>query len=195
MPGMNGFTGLLLIRAEFPATAVIVVSASEDPVTQPLPRFRRLQIYPEFGAERASRRGAARSVRRRSVVSRTCRAPVRAEDIALGARLASLTPRQLKVFTMIAEGRLNKQIAYEMQVTEAAVKAHVTMIPRKLGVDNRTQAVIAAGRLLVDPPPPLSGPVAAPAEPSGQQRPQRGELWSSSCGRYRRKVKLSQGGE
>jgi hypothetical protein len=71
------------------------------------------------------------------------------------------------VFAMLAEGRLNKQIAHEMQVTEATVKAHVTMILRKLGVGNRTQAVIAAGRLLVDPSPPVSGPVVAPAESRG----------------------------
>jgi DNA-binding NarL/FixJ family response regulator len=59
---------------------------------------------------------------------------------------------------MVAEGRLNKQIAHKMQVTEATVKAYVTMTLRKLGVGNRTQAVIAAGRLLVEPPPVSSVP-------------------------------------
>jgi len=74
----------------------------------------------------------------------------------LGDRLAALTPQQLRVFMMIAAGKLNKQIAHDMLVTEATVKAHVTMILRKLGVTSRTQAVIAAGRLLVDSPPPLA---------------------------------------
>jgi DNA-binding NarL/FixJ family response regulator len=101
------------------------------------------------------------------VVSQHAEPVGRAEDVALGARVATLTPQQLKVFAMLAEGRLNKQIAHEMQVTEATVKAHVTMILRKLGVGNRTQAVIMAGRLLVDPSPPVSGPVVAPAESRG----------------------------
>jgi DNA-binding NarL/FixJ family response regulator len=82
-----------------------------------------------------------------------------------------LTPRQLKVFAMLAEGRLNKQIAYQMRVTEATVKAHVTMILRKLGVGNRTQAVAAAGRLLVEPSPGVSQPVAAPTETRGLATP------------------------
>ena len=92
----------------------------------------------------------------------------RAEDVALGARLATLTSQQLKVFAMLAEGRLNKQIAHEMQVTEATVKAHVTVILRKLGVGNRTQAVIAAGRAgqrrsLLEPRTP-KGPIFRDAE-------------------------------
>ena len=168
MPGMNGFTGLLLVRAEFPATPVIVISASEDPVTV----SRAL----DFGASGFIPKSAPSehlAEAMRAVLDgdlwfpEHAEPPDRAEDIALGARLAALTPQQLKVFTMLAEGRLNKQIAYEMQVTEATVKAHVTMILRKLAVGNRTQAVIAAGRLLVDSPSPLSGPVGAPTEPSG----------------------------
>ena len=58
-------------------------------------------------------------------------------------RLASLTPQQFKVLTMLSEGMLNKQIAYELAVSEATIKAHVTAIFRKLNVKNRTQAVIA----------------------------------------------------
>jgi DNA-binding NarL/FixJ family response regulator len=62
------------------------------------------------------------------------------------------------VFGMLCSGRLNKQIAYELQITEATVKAHMTAILRKLGAANRTQAVLLAGRLLLDPneirPPP-----------------------------------------
>ena len=67
-------------------------------------------------------------------------------------RLASLTPQQLRVLMMLSQGRLNKQIAFELKVSEATVKAHVSAILQKLGVDSRTQAVIAvsqdrAGRL------------------------------------------------
>ncbi len=154
MPGMNGFTGLFLIRAEFPSIAVIVVSASEDPAT-----VSRALDYGASGfipksapSERFAE--AIRAVLAGDLWFPEHVAPAdRAADIALGVRLAALTPQQLKVLAMVAEGRLNKQIAHEMQVTEATVKAHVTMILRKLGVGNRTQAVIATGRLLVDPPP------------------------------------------
>ncbi|WP_346241497.1 response regulator transcription factor, partial [Streptomyces malaysiensis] len=65
----------------------------------------------------------------------------------LAERLASLTPQQYKVLTMLSEGKLNKQIAYELEVSEATIKAHVTAIFRKLGVKNRTQAVIALSQL------------------------------------------------
>ena len=65
---------------------------------------------------------------------------------------------QFRVFGMLCSGRLNKQIAYEMQITEATVKAHMTAVLRKLGAANRTQAVLLASRLQRDPTeigPPL----------------------------------------
>jgi DNA-binding NarL/FixJ family response regulator len=63
------------------------------------------------------------------------------------ARLSSLTPQQVRVLMMLSEGLLNKQIAYELNVSEATVKAHVSAILQKLGVDSRTQAVIAAAKI------------------------------------------------
>src|SRR5207247_10161736 len=70
-----------------------------------------------------------------------------AETADLMARLASLTPQQVRVLMMLSEGLLNKQIAYELGVSEATVKAHVSAILQKLRVGNRTQAVIAASKL------------------------------------------------
>jgi DNA-binding NarL/FixJ family response regulator len=66
-------------------------------------------------------------------------------------RLRELTPQQFRVLQMLCVGRLNKQIAYDLGVSEATIKAHVTAILRKLAVTNRTQAVLMAGRLSVDP--------------------------------------------
>ena len=63
------------------------------------------------------------------------------------ARLSTLTPQQVRVLMMLSGGLLNKQIAYELGVSEATVKAHVSAILQKLGVESRTQAVIAAGRI------------------------------------------------
>jgi DNA-binding NarL/FixJ family response regulator len=80
------------------------------------------------------------------------------DDLRIARRVAELTPQQFRVLGMLCSGLLNKQIAYELDVSEATVKAHVTAILRKLGVTTRTQAVLAAGRLAVDrasvkPPP------------------------------------------
>lgn len=77
----------------------------------------------------------------------------------MGQRLRDLTPQQFRVLQMLGAGRLNKQIAYDFGVSEATIKAHVTAILRKLGVTNRTQAVLMAGKLAIDadgivlPPP------------------------------------------
>ena len=62
-------------------------------------------------------------------------------------RLVTLTPQQVRVLMMLSEGLLNKQIAYELGVSEATIKAHVSAILQKLGVESRTQAVIAAGKI------------------------------------------------
>jgi len=62
-------------------------------------------------------------------------------------RLGRLTPQQMRVLMMLSEGLLNKQIAYALSVSEATVKAHVSAILQKLGVDSRTQAVIAASKI------------------------------------------------
>jgi DNA-binding NarL/FixJ family response regulator len=72
-----------------------------------------------------------------------------AEANELLARLATLTPQQVRVLMMLSEGLLNKQIAYELSVSEATVKAHVSAILQKLGVESRTQAVIAAAKIEV----------------------------------------------
>ena len=70
-----------------------------------------------------------------------------AETAALMARLATLTPQQVRVLMMLSEGLLNKQIAFQLDVSEATVKAHVSAILQKLGVESRTQAVIAAAKI------------------------------------------------
>ena len=69
------------------------------------------------------------------------------EIVDLARRMASLTPQQSRVLTGICEGLLNKQIAYELSLSEATVKAHVGGILNKLGVENRTQAVISVARV------------------------------------------------
>lgn len=145
MPGMRGFSGLMYLRAQFPSVPVAIVSARDDAAT-----IRRclglgaLGFIPKsLGAE------TIRDAVRRILAGEVWSPPDVSLDVpeALVARLASLTPQQVRVLMMLSEGLLNKQIAYMLGVSEATIKAHVSAILQKLGVDSRTQAVIAASRI------------------------------------------------
>jgi len=150
MPGVRGFSGLMYLRAQYPGVPVIVVSANDDPAA-----IRRCM---EFGASGfipktlgvEAMRGAIARILSGGVwtppdVDLTAGAD--AETAALIARMATLTPQQVRVLMMLSEGLLNKQIAYQLGVSEATVKAHVSAILQKLGVESRTQAVIAAAKI------------------------------------------------
>ncbi len=150
MPGMQGFSGLAYLRASFPDVPVLVVSASEDP------QVMRRCI--DFGASGFLPKTKGIEMMREAVATVMAggawtppefdpTAPVDRESADLVRRLASLTPQQVRVLMMLSEGLLNKQIAYELSVSEATVKAHVSAILTKLGVDSRTQAVIAAAKI------------------------------------------------
>jgi DNA-binding NarL/FixJ family response regulator len=150
MPGARGFSGLMYLRAQYPAVPTVVVSANDDPaVIRRCMEFGASGFIPKtLGAE--ALRAAIAAVLRGEIwtppdvdLSRGSDA----ESAAMIARLSSLTPQQVRVLMMLSGGLLNKQIAYELGVSEATVKAHVSAILQKLGVDSRTQAVIAAGRI------------------------------------------------
>lgn len=150
MPGVQGFSGLVYLRAQHPDVPVVIVSATEDPVV-----IRRAM---EFGASgfipkslEADRiRAAVEAVLAGDLWTPPgidLSASEDKETSDLVRRIATLTPQQMRVLMMLSEGLLNKQIAYELSVSEATVKAHVSAILQKLGVDSRTQAVIAAARI------------------------------------------------
>jgi DNA-binding NarL/FixJ family response regulator len=150
MPGVRGFSGLLYLRAQFPGIPVVVVSANEEPDV-----IRRCM---EFGASGFLPKTLAVEIMRtaiRSVLEGGVWTPpdidlAGASDAAtrdLVGRLSTLTPQQVRVLMMLSEGLLNKQIAFELKVSEATVKAHVSAILQKLNVESRTQAVIAAARI------------------------------------------------
>jgi DNA-binding NarL/FixJ family response regulator len=150
MPGVRGFSGLMYMRAQYPGVPVIVVSANDDPAA-----IRRCM---EFGASGfipktlgvEAMRGAISRILSGGVWTPPdvdLSAGSDAETAALMARMATLTPQQVRVLMMLSEGLLNKQIAYQLGVSEATVKAHVSAILQKLGVESRTQAVIAAAKI------------------------------------------------
>jgi DNA-binding NarL/FixJ family response regulator len=150
MPGVRGFSGLMYLRAQFPELPIVVVSANDDPAV-----IRRCM---EFGASgfipKTLGVEALRLAIGRVIAGEVWTPPdvdlagsSDAETAAMIGRLSTLTPQQVRVLMMLSGGLLNKQIAYELGVSEATVKAHVSAILQKLGVESRTQAVIAAGKI------------------------------------------------
>lgn len=150
MPGVQGFSGLLYLRADHPSVPVLVVSGNDDAGT-----IRRCI---EFGAagfipKTLDTAGMGHAIRMVldggswTPPDIDLSQPVDKETADTVRRLATLTPQQVRVLMMLSQGLLNKQIAFELTVSEATVKAHVSAILQKLDVDSRTQAVIVASKI------------------------------------------------
>ena len=156
MPGAHGFSGLIFLSGQYPQLPVMVVSANEKPEIMCraidygacgfLPKSAPVEQIAE-----ALQQSLAGEIWLPPAVAERYQAGS-AQDVGVADVIATLTPQQFRVATMLAEGLLNKQIAYEMQVTEATVKAHLTALFRKLGVNSRTQAVLALSSLDVEAP-------------------------------------------
>ncbi len=155
MPGVQGFSGLVFMRAHYPDVPIVVVSAQDEPyIVRRTLSHGAAGFIPKSETDRGIRQALE------AVLSGDLWLPEGMDSSAAGlgreeaetaAGIASLTPQQFRVMSMLSAGLLNKQIAWELDVSEATIKAHVTAIFRKLGVQNRTQAVLVAGRLAVDP--------------------------------------------
>lgn len=148
MPGAHGLSGLLLLRAQYPEIPVMIISAVEDPKV--IRRTYELGAagYLPKSAGPADIRAAINTVLQGGVfVPPGITLGAGDEQSAFSRRLATLTPQQIRVLMMLSDGLMNKQIAYELSISEATVKAHVSSILQKLDVDSRTQAVIAASRI------------------------------------------------
>ncbi|MYM64604.1 response regulator [Pseudomaricurvus sp. HS19] len=154
MPGAEGFSALVYLTAHHPNVPVMVVSAHEEPEIMRraidhgaagfLPKSAGIDTMME--ALQAVLSGAT------WLPAGVDQTPIAGdEELSIADALASLTPQQFRVASMVSQGLLNKQIAYELNVTEATIKAHMTEIFRKLGVHSRTQAAVAIGQLAVHP--------------------------------------------
>ena len=154
IPDAHGFTGLVQVSEYFPEMPVMIVSGNDNPsVIHKAVALGASGFLPKS----ASNEDIATAID--AVIQGQVWIPANLPTsvVELGGeqtaeRIASLTPQQLRVLTMIGEGLYNKQIASELSVTDATVRAHVTEIFRKLGVTNRTQAVIFFNRLKVEDP-------------------------------------------
>ncbi len=150
MPGARGFSGLIYLRAQYAALPVVVVSGNEEPaVIRRCLDLGASGFIPKTMSVAGMRAAVADVLKGGTFMPPDIHAVARAdvETDAIIARLATLTPQQVRVLMMLSEGRLNKQIAYELSVSEATVKAHVSAILQKLGVESRTQAVIAVSKV------------------------------------------------
>lgn len=150
MPGGTGLSGLITLKALQPTLPVIIVSGTDDAGTI----SRALELGASgFIPKSTSMDGIGEAVR--SVLNGDIWVPEGVEittetDDATRDflnRIRTLTPQQMRVLTMLGEGLLNKQIAYELTVSEATVKAHVSAVLQKLDVDSRTQAVIVLSKI------------------------------------------------
>lgn len=150
MPGVQGLSGLIYLRAQYPNVPVVIVTAADDAglVRKALNLNASGFIPKTSGIDTII--SAVNAVLKGDVwvpggTAEASPADKEAEEIA--RRVATLTAQQIRVLMMLKEGLLNKQIAYELNVSEATIKAHVSAILQKLNVSSRTQAVIAAARM------------------------------------------------
>lgn len=148
LPDVDGLDGLVRLRLVAPHLPVVVVSSLADPrIMRAALRAGARGFVPKH-AHRDTYRAALEAVREgRSFLpdglSPEAEGGPSSSEEAI-ARLGLLTRQQARILQLICEGRLNKQIAYELGIAETTVKAHVTAIMRKLGVLSRTQAVLMA---------------------------------------------------
>ena len=148
MPGAVGYSGIALLHAECPDIPILVVSSAEGAAVADEARA--------FGAIGFLHKGSDLSAIETAVAQALGSRPVRqaaaegGDESRIRETVAGLTPMQLKVLLAVLDGQLNKQIAHNLGISEATVKAHMTAIMRKLDVRSRTQAALVARSLGLD---------------------------------------------
>ncbi|NOZ42573.1 MAG: response regulator transcription factor [Alphaproteobacteria bacterium] len=157
LPGAEGFSCLVSVRKRQPSVPVVIVSSTDDVmIVRESFSYGAMGYLPKSSSQQVMENAI------RLVISGSIYIPTEAlgsfGGLAVGAQetggsrapralkdnggMAALTPRQLAVLALLAEGKANKIIAYELGISEITVKAHVSAILRKLGVSNRLQAVL-----------------------------------------------------
>jgi DNA-binding NarL/FixJ family response regulator len=150
MPGVQGLSGLAYLRAQYADVPVAIVSGNEEPAMVRRALALGASGYIPKSTPGETMRSAVRAILAGEIWAppvATVQSPQDLEIDDLSKRLTTLTPQQVRVLMMLREGLLNKQIAFELDVSEATVKAHVSAVLLKLNVDSRTQAVIAANKI------------------------------------------------
>jgi len=151
MPGSQDLFGLIMVREKFPSIPVAVISADEEASTINRAMGHGASGYiPKSCSPQKIHQAIHTMLDGNRWVPDEFRnglTPVNDEEKDLASKIATLTPQQYRVLCYLREGWLNKQIGFEMGITEATIKAHITAIFRKLGITNRTQAVIMLSKM------------------------------------------------
>ncbi|MGE0009030.1 MAG: LuxR C-terminal-related transcriptional regulator [Parvibaculaceae bacterium] len=155
MPDSAGFEGVVGLRAAYPRIPLCIISSMADEEV-----IRQLRDLGAAGfINKSEKRKNIIAAVRRLIAGEDCfpetagpagpagSPAARGRESEILARLRELTPQQYKVLSLICEGKLNKQIAYELDIVETTVKAHITSIFKKLSIHNRTQAVLIMQKL------------------------------------------------
>lgn len=159
MPGAAGYSALVHLRAQHPQLPIVIISAHEDPSL-----MRRALDHGAMGFIPKSVDSQQLGLALADILQGNTWLPadvahasgITADELEAASLLKELTPQQFRVLQMVSTGQLNKQIAYELGVSEATIKTHMTAILRKLGVNNRTQAVLIANQLQLQDANPSS---------------------------------------
>ena len=150
LPDAVGFSGFLRVQHALGDVPIVIISARQQPELVEAARALGAAGYLSKAQPLDETLASLRAVLAGRTVFPSDKGSGHADAAAARKRIAELSSAQLRVLMALADGRLNKQIAGELGVTEATVKAHMTAIFRKLGVTNRTQAILAMQPLLAD---------------------------------------------
>lgn len=160
MPGSGDLYGIIRIREDFPDMPVAVISGSDQiNIISKVMGYGAMGFIPKSSSSTQIAQAINTILEGDNWLPTGMAEKLKTlshEDIDLANRVAELTPQQYRVLYLLHEGMLNKQIAFELNVTEATIKAHITAIFRKLGINNRTQAVLLAEKLQLEPSTPQS---------------------------------------
>ncbi|MFT6330899.1 MAG: DNA-binding NarL/FixJ family response regulator [Bermanella sp.] len=156
MPGSSDLFGLLHIQKTFPDLPIAVVSGTEDvSLISKVVGVGAMGFIPKTASAQNISDAVNAMLGGDIWVPESVRQQIEQVDehfSELAENVASLTPAQYNVLCYMRDGLLNKQIGYNLEIAEATVKAHVTAIFRKLSINNRTQAVLIASKLQLEPP-------------------------------------------
>ena len=156
MPGNDGFTGLTQLQNHYPDLVVIMVSSDDnDETMQKAINFGAAAFIPK-SADLTTIASAIDTVLAGDIwlpelIEKNENQQTELANQRLAKQLAQLTPQQYVVLTKVADGQLNKQIAYDLNIKETTVKKHVSAILEKLEVNNRTLAGLAYQQLMLAP--------------------------------------------
>lgn len=153
IPNAHGFNTLVNIRNSYPHIGILVISGQEDKVTVGKSlSFGAAGFIPKSTSVDKMVKAITAVLAGQQWIPEGCGDLTSVTLDSMSSKIASLSPRQHKILMMFADGLLNKQIAYELGLSEATIKAHASAIFLKLGVHTRTQAVIAMSQLYLEKP-------------------------------------------